>query len=230
MRFAFIFSALATSAVVAAQNIVQVVTVQVGGGGDKPIIYTPNNITALNDTIVSFQFTGSSANHTNHTVTQSSFVTPCEPLANGFDSGWVPVADSFTTPPTWNLTITNDQIPIWFYCKQLLKSPHCLAGMVGVINVKNGPNSLSAFTSAAAAATTVGEATGGFSGVGAFATGAPAAGSNSTTAAAPPGSSATDGTPPPPATSAPPKGSALSTGVNYVTMVFTTLVGMAFVL
>ncbi|KAJ6565958.1 hypothetical protein DFH09DRAFT_1157344 [Mycena vulgaris] len=199
MRFAFIFSALATRAVVAAQNVV---TVQVGGGSDKPIIYTPNSITAPNGTIVSFQFTGNSGSHTNHTVTQSSFKTPCEPLANGFDSGWVPVIATFATPLTWNLTITNDQTPIWFYCKQLLKSPHCLAGMVGAINVKNGAtNNFAAFASAAAAATTVGEATGGFSGVGAFATSPPVA-----------------------------SGSALSAGVNVVTMVFTTLVGMAFVL
>ncbi|KAJ6565940.1 hypothetical protein DFH09DRAFT_1157318 [Mycena vulgaris] len=200
MRFASVFSALATSAVVAAQNVV---TVQVGGGSDKPTIYTPNSITAPNGTIVSFQFTGVPGNHT---VTQSSFKVPCEPLANGFDSGWVPVTTPSTTPTTWNLTITNDQTPIWFYCKQPLKSPHCLAGMVGAINVKDGaPNNIAAFVSAAAAASTVGEATGGFSGVGAFATGAPAAGSNST-------------------------GSALSTGVNVVTMVFTSLVGMTFVL
>ncbi|EEB87162.1 hypothetical protein MPER_15603, partial [Moniliophthora perniciosa FA553] len=30
----------------------------------------------------------------NHTVTQSSLETPCSPLADGIDSGFIPVADS----------------------------------------------------------------------------------------------------------------------------------------
>jgi hypothetical protein len=44
----------------------------------------------------------------NHSVSQSSFGSPCEPLAGGFDSGWVSVPESLSPPPEWNLTITDD--------------------------------------------------------------------------------------------------------------------------
>ena len=44
----------------------------------------------------------------NHSVTQSSFADPCTPLAGGFDSGWILLPDAPSTPPLWNLTITDD--------------------------------------------------------------------------------------------------------------------------
>ncbi|KAJ7080202.1 hypothetical protein B0H15DRAFT_924433 [Mycena belliarum] len=124
--------------------------VQVGAEMNSPggiFQFTPNQITAPNGTTVTFQFSGSPGNHS---ITQSSFDSPCQPLQGGFDSGWVLITS--TTPlsplPEWNLTITNDQMPIWFYCKQLLPSPHCLAGMVGAINVQNSSaNSFTAFQS-----------------------------------------------------------------------------------
>lgn len=44
----------------------------------------------------------------NHTVTQSTFASPCEPETGGFDSGWVFVPSGETDIPEWNLTITDD--------------------------------------------------------------------------------------------------------------------------
>ncbi|KAJ7642926.1 Cupredoxin, partial [Mycena rosella] len=108
--------------------------------------FNPNQITAPNGTVVTFQFTGIPGNHS---VTQSSFDAPCQPLKGGFDSGWILIEAGTTAPPQWSINITNDQTPIWFFCKQLIPSPHCTAGMVGVINVKPGANSFSAFQSAA---------------------------------------------------------------------------------
>lgn len=70
----------------------------------------------------------------NHSVTQSSFDAPCDPLGNGFDSGNILISDSSSGFPTWNLTITNASQPIWFFCKQLVPQPHCNVGMVGSIN------------------------------------------------------------------------------------------------
>ena len=88
----------------------------------------------------------------NHTVTQSSFSSPCEPLSGGFDSGWIYVPQGISSGfPVWNLTITDDSkrkhhprstylraridhhFPaIWYYCKQLVPAPHCnQGGMVG---------------------------------------------------------------------------------------------------
>ncbi|KAJ7089047.1 hypothetical protein C8R43DRAFT_296963 [Mycena crocata] len=151
------------------------VTIQVGGNSSSPggpVQFHPNLALATNGTIVTFQFTGAPGNHS---VTQSSFTSPCQPLAGGFDSGWVSVPQSLPAPPEWNLTITNDQIPIWFYCKQLSKVPHCNAGMVGALNVEVTNKSLPEFESFASIATSVlpGQSQGGFVGIGASATGAP---------------------------------------------------------
>ncbi|KAJ6552580.1 hypothetical protein DFH09DRAFT_1319031 [Mycena vulgaris] len=151
------------------------VKIQVGGTASSPggtTQFTPNIVVAALGSIVTFQFTGFPGNHS---VTQSSFNSPCDPLPGGFDSGWVSVTELLSPPPEWNLTITNDQQPLWFYCKQLVKAPHCNAGMVGVINVQESNKNFGVFQSAAKAATSVlpGQAEGPFVGIGASATGAP---------------------------------------------------------
>ncbi|KAJ6566633.1 hypothetical protein B0H19DRAFT_1066918 [Mycena capillaripes] len=211
MRVSSVFAIVASAAVVSAQSI-QII--KVGATADAqggPLVFTPNNINATNGTIVSFQFTGFPGNHS---VTQSSLASPCEPLANGFDSGWVSVPQTLTPPPEWNITITNDQAPIWFYCKQLQKAPHCKAGMVGVINL--GVKSFETFTSNAAAASDVGQGEGGFVGVGASATGAPFL---------PSGAGYTN----PSATQAP-KGAAIANGVSTGVVLLASIFGMALTL
>ncbi|KAJ7722105.1 hypothetical protein B0H14DRAFT_3520417 [Mycena olivaceomarginata] len=171
MRFTPLVAASAAAAVASAQN--QTTTVEVGGtsgttGG--PLQFIPNTITAPNGTVVTFKFSGIPGNHS---VTQSSFDSPCQPLEGGFDSGWVEILRNSTdgTLPEWSVTITNDQTPIWFYCKQLKPVQHCTSGMLGAINVKPGEKSFSAFQAVAAAATSVapGQAQGGLVGVGASA-------------------------------------------------------------
>ena len=63
-------------------------------------------MSASNGTVITFVF---DTPGTNHTVAQSSFANPCEPIANGFDSGYTPgPANAGDPPATWNLTITND--------------------------------------------------------------------------------------------------------------------------
>ena len=71
--------------------------VQVGAGGLK---FDPQfiNVTQPN-TVVTFQFVAA-----NHSVAQSTFATPCAPLANGFNSGFVPVGNG---TGSWNLTVTD---------------------------------------------------------------------------------------------------------------------------
>ncbi|KAJ7896551.1 hypothetical protein B0H13DRAFT_1623919, partial [Mycena leptocephala] len=94
--------------------------------------FIPNMITASNGTIVSFRFSGIPGNHS---VTQSTLVAPCQPLLNGFDSGFIDGKETKAGKfPTWNYTVTNDQSSIWFFCNQQTPSSHCRAGMVGVIN------------------------------------------------------------------------------------------------
>jgi len=119
MRFALASAALATLATTASAANFQV---QVGGGG---LEFQPNNVTAAMGDTVSFVFLPK-----NHTVTQSSFAAPCQPLAGGVDSGFQPVAANAAQVPSFTVTV-NSTAPLWFYCKQ---ASHCESGMVFAIN------------------------------------------------------------------------------------------------
>jgi len=111
--------------------------VQVGAGG--ALEYSPSSIGGVADgDTINFTF-----NPKNHTVTQSSFNTPCEPLAGGFSTDFVPVTSgttvkSFIVPPGAGTK------PLWFFCEQ---TTHCQQGMVFAINAPQdpSPNSFSAF-------------------------------------------------------------------------------------
>jgi len=92
-------------------------------------------------------------NPKNHTVTQSSFGSPCGPLQGGLDSGFIPVPQNQTDHlPTFTVTV-HDTNPIWLYCGQGGGTPnsHCGAGMVFAINcgLDNEPNSYGNFHKAA---------------------------------------------------------------------------------
>ncbi|KAF8162963.1 hypothetical protein B0H34DRAFT_693568 [Crassisporium funariophilum] len=127
--------------------------------------FHPSNITAPVGTLVTFWFPSAGISHS---VTQSSFASPCTYLAassnssGGFDSG-LQQASKFTI----NITDTN---PIWFHCKQLT---HCgTLGMVGSINAPSTGNTFDAFKSnamalgsAAPTETDNGPVTGGVNGV-----------------------------------------------------------------
>ncbi|KAI0352522.1 hypothetical protein OH77DRAFT_1428565 [Trametes cingulata] len=172
MRFATSISALALATVALAQN--STVTIHVGSlNGKQALAFDPPNVTASNGTVVTFIFDGMPGNHT---VAQSSFAKPCEPVQGGFDSGYifVPNNTDFTGPfPTFNLTIENDSKPIWFYCAQSKPMPHCLSGMVGSINAPASGNTFSSFVEVAKAASSIAPPVPALSGVGAFATAAP---------------------------------------------------------
>jgi plastocyanin len=143
------------------------ITVQAGPG----LTFNPSNFTASNGTNVTFVFPSSTVPHS---VTQSTFGNPCVYLNDsggaGFDSG-LQTAKQFT------IRITNDQQPIWFYCKT---TAHCGLGMVGAINAPSSGNTFDAFEAAAkslgtsepALSTDTGPIT---SGVGALPTGTPVA-------------------------------------------------------
>ncbi|OCB87689.1 hypothetical protein A7U60_g5215 [Sanghuangporus baumii] len=143
----FSISTLATISAVVAQNVTQIM---VGSSGSNPFMFTPANVTVAEGDIVTFTFSGVPGNHS---VTQSSFTAPCDPLGNGFDSGNILIpAGTSSGFPTWNLTVTNASQPIWFFCKQLVPQPHCNSGMVGSINAPaTGQFTFDAFKQAAQA-------------------------------------------------------------------------------
>jgi plastocyanin len=117
---------------------------QVVVGGTDKLYYSPANITAQAGDTVTFQFMVK-----NHTVTQSSFASPCRALTAtstsgqvGFDSGFMPVAANATTFPTYTIQV-NDTAPIWAYCRQ---ATHCGSGMVFAVNaVESSANNFAAF-------------------------------------------------------------------------------------
>ncbi|EPQ58329.1 Cupredoxin [Gloeophyllum trabeum ATCC 11539] len=113
-------------------------------GANGQLAFSPSNISAAIGDTVTFEF-----HPKNHTVTQSSFLAPCQPLADtssihqvGFDSGFNPVASESSNLPTFQIKI-NDTAPIWGFCGQ---TGHCGKGMVFSINaVESGPNNFAAF-------------------------------------------------------------------------------------
>jgi len=117
--FASLLCLAATPLALAAEILVTV-------GGTGIIAYTPNQVTAnVGDTVV-FEF-----HQKNHTVTQSTLASPCSPLANGFDSGFVPVPANQTSQFTRAVFTVQDTNPVWAYCRQ---EGHCEQGMVFAIN------------------------------------------------------------------------------------------------
>jgi len=145
----FALSALSIGSALAAGTTVHVVKV---GSSNGTIAYSPNNVTAAVGDMVQFQFAGG-----NHTVTQSTFDQPCQPIAmnsnvTGVFSGFMPVSASTTSAPTYTIQI-NSTTPMWIYCSQ---AKHCQAGMNLVINENtkaNATRSLANFKALAAKAT-----------------------------------------------------------------------------
>jgi len=119
MHFSLASVVLATLAsTVSAANI----QVQVGASG---LTFTPSSVNASISDTVTFVF-----NPKNHTVTQSTFAAPCQPMSGGVDSGFQPVATNAANVPSFSVTV-NNTTPIWFYCRQ---TSHCEQGMVFAIN------------------------------------------------------------------------------------------------
>ena len=111
------------------------------------LFYSPNVITAAKGAKVEFHY-----NPKNHSVVQSSFGAPCQPLAGGVNSGFVPSAAG-ESPTVFTVTVNDTTTPIWLYCAQTAGN-HCQNGMSMVINQQPGPNTLQAYQAASKNTTT----------------------------------------------------------------------------
>jgi len=132
--------ALGSILLLASAQLSLTATIQVTVGGTGILAYNPPFVNASVGDVVQFTF-----HQKNHTVTQSSFASPCSPLAGGFDSGFMPVGpDQTSNFPVAQLTV-GQTTPIWVYCRQ---TGHCQSGMVFAINPGN---KLAAFQAAATA-------------------------------------------------------------------------------
>jgi len=97
-------------------------------GGPKGIQFEPQDIKAQVGDLIIFTFLSQ-----NHSVTQSAFATPCQPLAEGMDTGFQPNMNNSVNPaPQIAMQVMVDT-PLWFYCKQ---NNHCGKGMVFSVNAK----------------------------------------------------------------------------------------------
>lgn len=114
------------------------------GDASGALTFNPSNVTAAVGQTITFEF-----HQKNHSVVQSTFATPCSPMANGFKSDFFAVDPTATEFQSWSITV-NDTTPIWAYCRQTNPKSHCGAGMVFSVNA-NTNKSFSAFQSNAEA-------------------------------------------------------------------------------
>ncbi|KAI1633947.1 hypothetical protein F4809DRAFT_652242 [Biscogniauxia mediterranea] len=115
-------TAIASASVAVGAMATHTVTV----GGAAGLVYTPAEIQANVGDMVVFNFESM-----NHTVTQSTFATPCDPMAGGMDSGFQANPNNTVDPPPQVAMQVMTTEPLWFYCKQ---TGHCGKGMVFSIN------------------------------------------------------------------------------------------------
>ncbi|KAF1956501.1 hypothetical protein CC80DRAFT_59146 [Byssothecium circinans] len=151
---AYNFIALATTAILglttAAPNSVRSTGVvhRIFAGsttGNAGLHFEPQNVVAEIGDLIEFHFLPK-----NHTVVQSSFDKPCEPLAGGKGvfSGFNFRTDAGEANKVFQFTVQNKD-PFWYYCSQIVGN-HCQKGMSGVINQNfNSPNTLAAYKAAA---------------------------------------------------------------------------------
>ncbi|KAI2622222.1 hypothetical protein GGS26DRAFT_594229 [Hypomontagnella submonticulosa] len=114
-------------------------------GFDGNLVFNPNNVTELVGTVLEFEY-----NPMNHSIVQSSFDKPCQPLDAGFAAPFFPTKQ-VSSGVTFEVLVKDDK-PIWFYCAQTAKT-HCQAGMVGSVNAPaSGDKTFDAFLSLASKA------------------------------------------------------------------------------
>ena len=125
--FQVVLAALAPLFVLAA-------TISVEVGNDA---FTPSYVTAKSGDVIEFKLVDGT-----HTVTQSTFMTPCTATESGFNSG------TLSSQSPWSLQI-NSSMPVWMYCAV---GDHCAKGMVFSVNSnENGDQSFTAFQARAEA-------------------------------------------------------------------------------
>ncbi|KAF2756945.1 hypothetical protein EJ05DRAFT_48578 [Pseudovirgaria hyperparasitica] len=103
--------------------------------GKTVVHYVPDRVEAAIGDVVLFHFKRAA-----HSVTQSTFDTPCTPLKNGdinvFDTDLIPNPDNAEGETFQRAFVVHDTAPKWFYCKQQ-NANHCGQGMVFGINPKD---------------------------------------------------------------------------------------------
>ncbi|KAK2018733.1 Cupredoxin [Colletotrichum eremochloae] len=95
-------------------------------GGPAGLVFNPDQVKANVGDMVVFTFMSQ-----NHTVTQSAFKTPCDPMEGGMNSGFMANPNNSVNPPPQVAMQVMVSSPLWFYCAQ---KGHCGKGMTFSIN------------------------------------------------------------------------------------------------
>jgi len=108
-------------------------TINVMVGENGTLAFNPSSVTAKEGDTIAFTFLSK-----NHTVTQSTFASPCTNFTAadgqpGLDSGYQFVPANATSFQQYSFTMQNVNAsqPLWFYCRQ---AGHCQKGMVFAVN------------------------------------------------------------------------------------------------
>ena len=101
-------------------------THEVTVGGEQGLSFFPQEVSAQVGDMIIFTFYAQ-----NHTVTQSTFDTPCAAMEGGMDSGFMANPDNSIDPPPQVAMQVMTQDPLWMYCAQ---GNHCGQGMAFSIN------------------------------------------------------------------------------------------------
>jgi plastocyanin len=113
--------ALTLFALLPATALTAILDVDVGEDG---FVFNPDTLTAaVGDSVVFHFYPGA------HSVAQSSFDSPCQPLSGGIWSGTFS-PNNGEDSNVFEVPIANTD-PMWIYCAQV---GHCNGGMVMVIN------------------------------------------------------------------------------------------------
>ncbi|RAQ98685.1 serine-threonine rich protein [Stemphylium lycopersici] len=107
-------------------------TVTVGDQGK--LVFSPSSLNASVGSTVAFDFLG-----LNHTLTQSDLLNPCH-SSQGFDTGFRQYNPSNVSGKFIVEIEITSQDPKWFFCAQIVKRSHCLAGMVFSLNARGAHN------------------------------------------------------------------------------------------
>jgi len=142
MRFSTTVALLASAAVASAADI------QVKVGDANSLTFSPSSVTAASGDTINFTFLSK-----NHSVTQSTFASPCQVMTTpkaGIDSGFQAVPTGATKLPQWSFTLDDASAaaPLWFFCAQTNPVVHCNQGMVFAVNPTQA-KSFDAFQAAA---------------------------------------------------------------------------------
>ncbi|KAK4176954.1 hypothetical protein QBC36DRAFT_372790 [Triangularia setosa] len=111
--------------------------VTVGKGGE--LKFVPEVVKAQKHDTITYTFFAK-----NHSVAQSSFDKPCQPIDGAIFSGFVPNDSQDVASRTTFTIVVEDDRPIWLYCSQST-GDHCQKGMVHAINPPETGNTIEAY-------------------------------------------------------------------------------------